>query len=167
MMETKTKHPEEWQTVPGFPDYKISSLGRVLSFKGGKEKFLKPTKYERTYTVSLFNARGRKNFDLHRLVLLVFRPIPNVKAYIAAPKDGDPFNVHLDNLEWRRQCGSNHPTSKLTEAQVIEMRQLYKEDHTQTHASLAKRYGIGQSTVGPVLNGETWSHVDEERELVK
>lgn len=32
---------EEWKTIENYPDYMVSSIGRVKSFKNGKEKLLK------------------------------------------------------------------------------------------------------------------------------
>ena len=33
---------EEWRPIDGYEDYLISNLGRVKSFKQGKEMILKP-----------------------------------------------------------------------------------------------------------------------------
>lgn len=51
-------------------------------------------------------------------------------------------------------CGEGHPTSKLTSAHVEEMRRLRAEG--ATIASLARRYGVADTTAGKAVRGLTW-----------
>lgn len=63
--------------------------------------------------------------------------------------------------------GENCPASKMTEAQVLEARELYARaqfsvQYIQTHyfsQGLADKYGISKSGMEKILRGETWSHV--------
>lgn len=50
-----------------------------------------------------------------------------------------------------------HPSSKLTDAQVIDIRRKGKEGETQ--AQLAAAYGVCQRTIGCILRGETYKKV--------
>jgi group I intron endonuclease len=53
--------------------------------------------------------------------------------------------------------GSGHPNSKLTENQVLEIKQRIKNGETQKN--IAKDYGISDRTVGNIKRGESWSHL--------
>ena len=48
--------------------------------------------------------------------------------------------------------------SKLTETQVRLIRKLYA-DGDYTLCSLGKKFGVGKSSIGYIVNGDTWRHV--------
>jgi DNA-binding transcriptional regulator LsrR (DeoR family) len=63
-----------------------------------------------------------------------------------------------DKCEKERQTrGEEVCTSKITELQVIEMRELYKSGMTQKQ--LSQMFGISRSSVSDILNYITWKHV--------
>jgi hypothetical protein len=51
---------------------------------------------------------------------------------------------------------------KLTEAQVLEIRALYKCGG-QTHRQIAERYGVTRTTIGYIIAGHTWSDLKESK----
>lgn len=51
--------------------------------------------------------------------------------------------------------GERHGQAKVTAAQVNEMRRLFTGGG-HTKRSIARRYGIGPSQIGRILNGEGW-----------
>lgn len=53
--------------------------------------------------------------------------------------------------------GSNNPSAKLSEAEVIEIIDLLDLGHSQ--ADIAAAYGIGRSTVGHIKRRKNWKHV--------
>ena len=56
---------EIWKSLDfiGFPDYEISSFGRVKSLKRGKENILKPIKTKDEYFfINLYQNGKQKNF---------------------------------------------------------------------------------------------------------
>lgn len=55
-------------------------------------------------------------------------------------------------------AGSRNGNSRLTEPQVIELRQLWA-DGGQTKMALARRYGISHRLVRNILTGKTWTHI--------
>lgn len=55
--------------------------------------------------------------------------------------------------------GKRNGRAKLTEAQVVDIRALHRKG--QKRRELAQQYGVSQTTVDRVVNGETWGHVDE------
>lgn len=54
--------------------------------------------------------------------------------------------------------GSAVPTAKVTEADVAEIRRLYRAGGV-TQTALAIRYGLNQGTVNGLIRGRTWRHV--------
>jgi len=100
---------EEWKTIEDFPDYEVSSQGRVKSFKRYKEgKILKPGKDRKGYlVVNLYKNRKRYHKRIHRLVLEAFKPIENSNKFECNHKDGNKENNYIENLEWMT-CSENH-----------------------------------------------------------
>lgn len=92
---------EKWKEISGYPDYKISSLGRVWSDKS--KIFMKTHNASETdlhQKIKLSNKGVEKTFFIHRLVLLVFKPIENPDNFQVNHIDGNPLNNTLENLEW-------------------------------------------------------------------
>ena len=82
-----TETNEIWKTIENYPDYQVSSLGRVKSIErkvwNGKvysthrERILKPIKNLDGYLqVVLIKEGNRKNMRIHRLVCDAFLPNP-------------------------------------------------------------------------------------------
>jgi len=64
---------ETWRVVPGYPDYEVSSEGRVVSRRRGTTRLLKGCLSAGGYrSVWLCNDEGRKQVGIHRVVLLAF-----------------------------------------------------------------------------------------------
>lgn len=91
---------EEWITIKGFEDYKVSNFGNVKSFKRSVNGYiLKPNKRGSYYSVYLIGADGAKNVSVHRLVATSFIPNPNNLPSINHI-NGDKLDNNVDNLEW-------------------------------------------------------------------
>lgn len=58
-----------------------------------------------------------------------------------------------------KACGERQGGSKLTEAQVRTIQQVYRLGGI-SQKSLAKRFGVCQMTVCRITRGETWKHLD-------
>ena len=107
---------EEWKDIPGYPGYKISNLGRVVSYKrysDGREIKGAPDKdgYRR---ILMYSAPGvRKNFRVHRLVATLFVENPHPDEWnVVNHKDEDVTNNRADNLEWCNvEYNTNYGTS--------------------------------------------------------
>ena len=64
---------EIWKTIKDYPDYQVSNLGRVKSFKLRKERILNPGKNkDGYYHVSLINNKIRCTKKIHQLVAIAF-----------------------------------------------------------------------------------------------
>jgi len=48
--------------------------------------------------------------------------------------------------------GDNHPLIKLTDKQILDIRNLYQEGGI-THKQIAEKYNVGRSTITEIING--------------
>jgi hypothetical protein len=89
---------EEWKVIDEFPEYSISSFGRIRNTK--KEYIRIPdinsTGYARLRLVR--NGKIIRKF-IHRLVAEIFLPNPQNKPFVDHI-DGNNQNNKLDNLRW-------------------------------------------------------------------
>ena len=123
-----------------FPD------GTIISQRSGK--VIKPSK-------SLFGyARIRyqkRNYSVHRMVLLnhMGRPpegLPEVNHI-----DGDRLNNSIENLEWSNRSGNTKgirrfsPRRKLRDDEVLEIRRLHSDGVSV--CELSRRYGVAPVTI--------------------
>jgi flavin-dependent thymidylate synthase len=104
---------EEWKTIPNYPYYEISTLGRVRSFmpKGGKHKptsstmtpKLKQLSQAKNYLFASFSDRpGGQNqrLNIHRIVLETFKPLDGYFHLEARHLNGNSYDNRVVNLEW-------------------------------------------------------------------
>jgi DNA invertase Pin-like site-specific DNA recombinase len=75
------------------------------------------------------------------------------------------LGTHQDNMDDMRRkgrttlgraglIGEHHHKAKLTEAQVREIRAALG-----TQVEIAKRFGVGRSTIGDIRSGKLWTHI--------
>lgn len=80
--------------------YQTSNLGRVKSFKFGKERILKPGTDKNGYLLVNLCKNGKvKTFKVHRLVAEAFLPNPDNLPEVNH-KDENKQNNVVSNLEW-------------------------------------------------------------------
>ena len=91
---------EIWKEIPDFPDYKISTLGNIMSKKWGDWLQLCPFPDKQGYlSVSLYNKKKIRRCSIHRLLGLTFIPNPDNLPTIDHI-DMDNTNNNLSNLRW-------------------------------------------------------------------
>ena len=175
---------EFWQDIKGYEGhYQVSNLGRVKSlarivesrkgvFVNKKEKFLSNWDCGKGYKkVKLSKDSIEKSMRVHRLVAETFLQNPELKSevnHINGFKDDN----RVENIEWCTssentihalktklkisQKGSKHGMSKLTEKDVLEIRQIGR---TKTLKDISKIYNVDISLISSVLLNKIWKHI--------
>ena len=96
---------EVWKTVSEFPDYAVSSFGRVKRVapdgRNHRCRILKSFVANHGYDmVCLCNADGKHKKLIHRLVCEAFHGSAPTELHQVAHGDGTRTNHHADNLRW-------------------------------------------------------------------
>ena len=99
------KCKEVFKSIPDYPDYEVSDLGRVRSMKFGKEKYLKGYTISNGRLAVFLHKDGKgKCFQIHQLVAIAFLGHePCGMKVIVDHKDNDHLNNRVDNLQLTSQ----------------------------------------------------------------
>lgn len=166
-MRVVTRSNERWRSVPGWPHYEVSSLGRVRSLGIQTDAGFRKGRVLKTSNgdypmVTLTRGPGTsRGFNVHALVLTAFRgPCP--PGLEGCHNDGDGRNCRLGNLRWdtaannwRDSVKHGRRPPKLTARAVVFIRQ-----HPEIiERKLAARFGVKQNAVWKARNYQTWKHV--------
>ena len=93
-----TGKEEKWEIINSFPNYMISTYGRIKSIK--TNKLLKPYISKRGYAyIGLTKDKKAYNCQIHRLVAQTFIENPLNKPCVNHI-DYNKINNNVDNLEW-------------------------------------------------------------------
>lgn len=174
---------EIWKQIDdGYEQYQISTFGRVKSLKRKSEKILSLDKDRNGYmNVKLSKDGVIRKFKVHRLVALAFIANPDNLPEVNH-KDGNKANNCIDNLEWTTRSqnmrhaydtglkevseesggvsyGEHNGRHKLTQQYVDIIRELYIPNDPQYGGrALARKYGIGKTTIQAILHNQTWKN---------
>ena len=175
-----------WKPVKGYEEYyEVSTDGEIRTIERHivfptysylkKQKLLKQFVDGRGYMhVKLYDGKGKpKSMTTHKVVAITFLENPENLPEINH-KDANKLNNCLSNLEWmsrgdnikhaykhrdpKTYKGSGNKLAKLTEEQVIEIRKE-RELYKTTYEQLAKKYNVGITLIGYIVNRKTWRHV--------
>lgn len=171
---------EVWKAIPDYPGYEVSDRGRIRSFKrkAGRhynladtpQRILQPAKTTKGYLIISLCKNGRGySFKIHRLVLSVFVG-PRPFGMEGCHYDGNRANNFLENLRWDTRCGNeidakrhgsrkgiNRSHPKLTEAQVIQIRELPAQGYSQR--GIGKIFSISHGHVFNIISRRIWKHI--------
>lgn len=169
---------ETWKDIPGFEGaYQVSDLGRVWSLDrvvavgAGSRRLRGQIMAVQQHPGGYRQVRlPGGSLLVHRLVAAAFLgPCPT--GYEVAHGDNDRTNNRLSNLAYAthgenlshmlvhgtRQWGERNPQAVLTRDQVEAVKQLRASG--QTYKSIAAGLPVTDKTVGKIVRGERWAHV--------
>lgn len=168
-----SKTCEKWLPISGYPEYSVSSQGRVrrdVAARGTSAgKILKPYIQPNGYlkvTLSVGSVRCKRY--VHRLVLEAFCGSPPFGKTDCAHGNGDRSDNRLLNLRWATRSenvadterhgtkakGERNGHAILTEGDVRRMRKLRADGCTQDY--LAQAFGVHRWTVADACSGKNW-----------
>ena len=178
-----SREPESWFKIPQelfpniIPRYWISTFGRLYNEDTGniipQNKMYDKDKY---ITISLSTIDGsQKYFQIHRLMMMIFNPIPNCNLYDVNHKDGVKYHNWLWNLEWVTKSeniqhainnnlfnlGETRDNTKLTNDQARLICEKISEGKSPKQISNEmnlKDCNIDK-IVQNIMNGLSWKHI--------
>ena len=156
MKDTNLNTKEEWKQIKEFPDYEVSTFGRVRKGDLILKTSLTTNGYPR---VHLRKDKKDHTLMVHRFVAKAFIPNPN-NYPVVNHIDGNKTNNNVKNLEWCTSLMNLHHAYKtglmrdpnvLTPEQAKELKMMYKRGATRKE--LEKKFKISKGSVGNYLKG--------------
>lgn len=175
---------EIWKDVVGYEGlYQVSDRRRVKRVAGGGHgtragRILRQHRCSRTgyQQVSPYQDGRRATKKVHRLVAEAFLECPSPEREVNH-RNGDRTDNRVENLEWVTRSenakhsyaeldrvppdlrGERNGKAKLTRWQVQRIRALYATGKYTT-VQLGEMFDVSYRTIGQLLTGETWGHVE-------
>lgn len=117
---------ELWSIIPEFPNYQVSSLGRIFNRK--TERLIQSTVtnhgHGKVNLYHAFNPSVSKTRSVAKLVAEAFVVPPNILCDEVVVLDGDYSNLRADNLVWRPTSFAWLYTRQLKEPKPLHYRNL-------------------------------------------
>lgn len=174
---------EKWVKIDGYNHYEISTHGRLRTWdktiRLRHKSFPLPLLLQQgTHSQGYKRVQLQQNCKfkmelIHRLVAKAFIHNPN-RLNEVNHIDNIPSNNHYSNLEWcthsenlkhafaigaaKRRKGEDAPNSKLTNKEVIEIREKFVP-YRYTRVMLAKEYGVGEGCIKTIIRRKSWKHI--------
>lgn len=151
---------EEWRDIEGWPEYQISSFGRVWSWRS--EIIMRPALVGHGYLKIKLSTNGYVRYYLvHRLVAEAF--IGPSYGQQVNHIDGDKTHNAMWNLEWvSAQQNIDHATVMgLNPDRGLKKIPVRVSETNEVFASLsacARHFGIQSGGISAVLSGRTRHH---------
>jgi len=165
---------EIWKSIEGYEgSYEISNLGRVKSLirkspgtNTTVENYLKKTLSRAGYYQYVLSKKGRSNkFLLHRLLMIYFVKNPFNKPCVNHI-NGIRSDNDFSNLEWctysenslhgYRSNNRKNARRKLTETQVLEIKESLKNYYHGLGKQLAKKYSVSVWIISLIRKNKTY-----------
>lgn len=179
------RNTEEWRDVAGWAGvYRVSSHGRIrrlpryVASKNGSFALRKGgdtfgSKTHKGYREIQMTADGRlERRFVHQIVCDTFNGLRSDPDHQVRHLDGNPNNNHASNLAWGTAkensadqvlhgtdpVGERAGNSRLTEAEVLDIRRLYRREYGML-SKLASTFGVTPTQILNIVNRRQWAHI--------
>lgn len=190
MAELNDTTPEEWRECPDYPEYSVSSKGRVRRdvARGGRAPggLILKAQIHCYVRIRLTNDHGPRTRYVHRLVAFAFLgPQPEGKEQVNHI-NGIKTDNRVENLEWASpQDDADHrvrmglivrgpdhsarlrlrdmkgESNPTSKLTVNQVREIRRRYAAgETGRDLGRIFGIAQTGVSKMVNRLTWKHVE-------
>jgi len=166
---------EEWRIIPSFPNYEASSYGNIR--RNGN--ILAKVKSKGYFQLKVCKQSNVFTKHIHVLVCEAFHGEKPEWATLVAHNDGNKENNTPSNLRWTTHKDNshdmiihgtkleleNHPRATLTNQQVVEIIQMYKQNMGKKYIKrgmrkfIAEKYNVKISVIKDLIQGRAWSDV--------
>jgi len=167
----------KWRPIPEFEDYFASDDGEILSLAKSRNKpriMNQLTSPDGHKYVFLHKNKKQTKMFVHRAVLMAWVRMPRPDEEGRHLND-KPWENTLENLAWgtrqentddkRRNggipIGERSGTHKLTEQQVLEIKELYGKQPLRV---IAAKYGVSHTAIRRAALGIKWAYLEEEND---
>lgn len=144
-----------FKTIPNFSRYEINENG-VLRNKKTQKKLKPRTERCNYYQYRIIDDNNKyRNQMLHRLIMIVFKPVDGYENLTVDHIDCNKHNNSLDNLEWVTSKENTHRAIKnglysnerkaVSDETVIKIRQEYIPGPKGNYKQLMQKYNINKS----------------------
>ncbi len=151
---------EEWRRIEAHPDYAVSSLGRIKSFKRSSEGILRKVALSAGYYSLTLD--GHYTCTVHRLVAVTFIPNPDNKSTVNH-KDKNRLNNYIDNLEWMNvreniAHGRNKPIHQIS-PETLEIVKTFESKKLAVVELNLNNSNVGRAArLGLLCGGYYWEY---------
>lgn len=160
--------------IENYSNYAVTEDGRIWSYK--TNRFIKLTLNRGGYLWFNISKPGEKPkaTRVHRLVAVAYLGEPPIDKPDVNHIDGNKQNNHYTNLEWTNkslngkhaynkglnipspQFGEKHGMSKLTNEDVLKIRELSK---STSNKEIGKLYDLNPAYVWRIVTKRNWKHI--------
>lgn len=178
---------EEWRKVKGWPDFSVSSWGRIRNDVTGRLRKQSIKNRWGHLKVTLYRngaqKRGpdKKDFSVHRLVALAFLPKPHPTQTEVRHLNGLAWDNSVQNLRWgtslensvdarlhgtHRRNHAKHAKLTVSDVDVIRATPFVRAEarlgRIGSDRELAKRFGVSRELIRDVRLGKKWRRYEGE-----
>lgn len=156
---------EEWRSIKEFPNYQVSSFGRIKNCQSGKILKGSPQRgYDRVF---LKNKSIAKTTKTHRLVAAAFLGEPSDNKMTVNHKNFNTLDNRADNLEWMslydnimhgKKAGRCQPVG-IGSMAILSIYTFHVAKYPNRHPICKKAFDISGAAYESIVNGKTAKHL--------